>query len=84
MYHNDERRALDRWARDRGCRDFDTYLANGGSFIHARRDIERRRQDMDRALHALIRYSRAREPELDMVDIRQETQPTANGHDARG
>ncbi len=56
-YHTEERRALDRWARDRGTANFDAYLAGGGTFVAARRDIERRWTEMDRALNALKRHS---------------------------
>lgn len=55
--HTQERRALDRWARERGWSDFDTYVATGGNMIQAARDIEHRITEMSGALRALRDFS---------------------------
>jgi hypothetical protein len=55
--HTQERRALDRWARERGWSDFDTYVATGGNMIQAARDIEHRITEMAAALRALRDFS---------------------------
>jgi hypothetical protein len=51
-----ERRALDRWARNQGYADFDTYIRIGGSIAEARADIGHRIAMLESARVALGRY----------------------------
>jgi len=53
---SDERRALDRWARDRGWSDFDTFIRVGGSIAEACEDIDHRIAMLEDARVALGRY----------------------------
>lgn len=43
-------KALDRWAREAGYSDFDTYVRTGGSFADVRRDIAKRIQALHDAM----------------------------------
>ena len=52
----DKRRARDRWARDRGWSDFDTYIRVGGSIAEARADIGHRIAMLEDARVAVGRY----------------------------
>ena len=58
MTRQDERRAraLDRWARDRGWSDFDTFIRVGGSIAEACEDIDHRITMLEDARVALGRY----------------------------
>ena len=47
------RRALDRWAVGQGWADFDLYITAGNSWLEAKRDLIRQRNDLDLALSAL-------------------------------
>lgn len=49
-------RALDGWARGQGYADFNTYVAAGGTFKHAREDIEAKRNRLHLAMTALYRW----------------------------
>ena len=53
----DERRALNRWARNQGWNDFDTFVRTGGSIAEAREDIDHRIAMLETARTALARYS---------------------------
>lgn len=48
-----DRKALNRWARDHDCADFDTYIRVGGSILDARRMIRQQILDLKAALAAL-------------------------------
>jgi len=58
----DNRRALDRWARLTGWADFDTYVRLGGSIGDAARDIADRVLWLNRASAALHSYAPPPEP----------------------
>jgi hypothetical protein len=58
----DNRRALDRWARATGWADFDTYVRLGGSIGDAARDIAGRVLWLNRATAALHSYTPPPEP----------------------
>jgi hypothetical protein len=47
------RKALDRWARETGHADFDTFLQLGGSMLACKTDLLYRREQIDQALLAL-------------------------------
>ena len=58
----DNRRALDRWARLTGWADFDTYIRLGGSVSDAAKDIAGRALWLSRAAAALPSYTPPPEP----------------------
>jgi hypothetical protein len=47
------RKALDRWARDAGWADFDTYISTGGSILECRESLITERDRIDAALSVL-------------------------------
>src|SRR5215469_11501796 len=47
------RKALDRWAREGGYADFDTYLQLGGTMLGCKTDLLCRREEIDLGLMAL-------------------------------
>jgi hypothetical protein len=56
MAPTNQRRALDRWARNQGYADFDTYIRVGGSIAEARADIGHRIAMLESARGALGGY----------------------------
>ena len=56
MAPTNQRRALDRWARNQGYADFDTFIRTGGSIVEAREDIGHRIAMLESARVALGRY----------------------------
>src|SRR5262249_52090797 len=58
----DNRRALDRWARTTGWADFDTYIRLGGSVSDAARDIDAKVLWLNKARAALYDYAPPPEP----------------------
>jgi hypothetical protein len=52
----DKRRALDRWARNQGYADFDTYIRVGGSIAEACENIDHRIAMLEDAKVAAGRY----------------------------
>jgi hypothetical protein len=66
---SDERRALDRWARDRGWSDFDTFIRVGGSIAEACEDIDHRIAMLEHARVALGRYGDNEREEVAQHDL---------------
>jgi hypothetical protein len=64
----DERRALNRWARNQGWADFDAYTAAGGSVLQAMQDIRRNINELGITLTALRRLAG---PEPTEAEIQQ-------------
>jgi hypothetical protein len=64
--------ALNRWARDFGYNDFDTFVRAGGSILDAAKDIAQRIRSLQDALKALPmdpRYLDQRAPYLVEPDV---------------
>jgi hypothetical protein len=57
MTMQDNRRALDRWARSAGWSDFDTYIRLGGGLGEVARDIDGKTLWLNRARAALYSYA---------------------------
>ena len=62
MTMQENRRALDRWARTTGWADFDTYTRLGGSIGDAARDIDAKTLWLNKARAALYDYAPPPEP----------------------
>jgi hypothetical protein len=71
MAATNERRALDRWARNQGYADFDTYIRIGGSIAEARADIGHRIAMLESARVALGGYG-----DNEREDVPQPHDPT--------
>jgi hypothetical protein len=54
MAPTNQRRALDRWARNQGYADFDTFIRTGGSIVEAIRDINHEIDMLEEARGALV------------------------------
>jgi hypothetical protein len=54
MAPTNQRRALNRWARDQGYADFDTFIRTGGSIVEAIRDINHEIDMLEEARGALV------------------------------
>ena len=56
LQEQNERRALDRWARRTGYSDFDSYIRLGGSIADCRSSLEHQHGMIGWAMRALFRY----------------------------
>jgi hypothetical protein len=70
-------RALNRWARDRGWSDFDTFIRTGGSIAEACEDIDHRIAMLEDARVAVGRYG-----DNGREDVAQHDSAPAIGPDA--